>query len=197
LNRAYAVNGLNQYTSAGPASFSYDANGNLAGDGSSSYGQSRTFSDLYYNRYRDYDPTTGRYIQADPIGLAGGANPYSYAMNNPLRYTDPLGLAVANTAGAIAKAAGRRTIPGIAIDGLLTIGKTIINFCQGKSGDGDRCDELYREMEAVADDLARRYRQFKGDAGGLLETKPAMPDARYGTRSRTGEAQQFYQQQSR
>ena len=36
-------------------------------------GQSKTLADLYYNRYRDYDPTTGRYIQADPIGLAGGA----------------------------------------------------------------------------------------------------------------------------
>lgn len=54
-------------------------------------GQSRTLADLYYNRYRDYDPTTGRYIQADPIGLSGGANPYSYAMNNPLRYSDPTG----------------------------------------------------------------------------------------------------------
>jgi RHS repeat-associated protein len=47
-------------------------------------GQSQTTTDLYYNKYRDYDPTTGRYIQADPIGLAGGASPYSYAMNNPL-----------------------------------------------------------------------------------------------------------------
>ena len=54
-------------------------------------GQSRTFADLYYNRYRDYDPTTGRYIQADPIGLEGGASPYSYAMNNPLRFSDPTG----------------------------------------------------------------------------------------------------------
>ncbi len=54
-------------------------------------GQSRTLNDLYYNRYRDYDPSTGRYIQADPIGLAGGAEPYSYALNSPLRYTDPTG----------------------------------------------------------------------------------------------------------
>ena len=55
-------------------------------------GQSRTLPDLYYNRYRDYDPSTGRYVQADPIGLAGGSNNYVYASANPLRWTDPLGL---------------------------------------------------------------------------------------------------------
>lgn len=54
-------------------------------------GQTRTFADLYYNRYRDYDSSTGRYIQADPIGLTGGTNPYLYANANPLRFTDPTG----------------------------------------------------------------------------------------------------------
>ena len=58
-------------------------------------GQSRTVADLFYNRYRDYDPTTGRYIQADPIGLAGGQNNYAYAANNPINVTDPQGLQVA------------------------------------------------------------------------------------------------------
>ncbi len=37
MNRGYAVNGLNQYTSAGAAAFTYDANGNLTSDGSTSY----------------------------------------------------------------------------------------------------------------------------------------------------------------
>lgn len=37
LNRAYGVNGLNQYTSAGAAAFSYDANGNLTSDGAINY----------------------------------------------------------------------------------------------------------------------------------------------------------------
>ena len=56
-------------------------------------GQSRIIADLYYNRYRDYDPTTGRYIQADPIGLDGGSNPYAYVLANPINRVDPLGLA--------------------------------------------------------------------------------------------------------
>ena len=55
-------------------------------------GQTKTLSDIYYNRYRDYDSSTGRYIQADPIGLGGGSNPYAYANDNPLRWTDPSGL---------------------------------------------------------------------------------------------------------
>jgi RHS repeat-associated protein len=52
----------------------------------------------YYNRYRDYDVNTGRYIQADPLGLAGDDNPYAYAGGNPLRFMDPLGLQSAHAA---------------------------------------------------------------------------------------------------
>ena len=55
-------------------------------------GQSRVLADLYYNRYRDFDPTTGRYIQADPIGLNGGQNRFAYVDGNPVNRTDPLGL---------------------------------------------------------------------------------------------------------
>ena len=35
------------------------------------------FSALHYNYFRDYDPATGRYLETDPIGLAGGANLYT------------------------------------------------------------------------------------------------------------------------
>lgn len=48
-------------------------------------------SGLHYNWHRHYDPTTGRYVQADPIGLRGGLHRYDYGMANPLSNIDPDG----------------------------------------------------------------------------------------------------------
>ena len=46
---------------------------------------------LHYNFQRYYDPLTGRYITADPLGLHPSPNDHSY-VRNPSSWLDPLGL---------------------------------------------------------------------------------------------------------
>lgn len=50
---------------------------------------------LYYNLNRYYDPTLGRYLTPDPIGISGGLNLYDYP-RDPVNWTDPLGLKCPN-----------------------------------------------------------------------------------------------------
>ena len=48
--------------------------------------------DLYHYKARTYDPKTGRFLQADPIGYAAGMNLYGYVSADPMNLVDPLGL---------------------------------------------------------------------------------------------------------
>ena len=48
-------------------------------------------NELHQNWMRNYEPTTGRYLQADPLGLVDGASVLGYALHNPGRWVDPRG----------------------------------------------------------------------------------------------------------
>lgn len=51
-----------------------------------------TETDLAYNLNRDYEFGTGRYIESDPIGIAGDVSTYAYVGSKPYLHTDSLGM---------------------------------------------------------------------------------------------------------
>jgi RHS repeat-associated protein len=88
----------------------YDQLGESAGSARTRYGYAGRLRDkdtgLLYNRARWYDPQQGRFLSEDPIGIKGGLNFYSYAGNNSLRFTDPSGRNLLDTAGNLVNKAG-------------------------------------------------------------------------------------------
>ncbi len=76
---------------------SYDSFGNATTNLSTRYQYTGreydSFSGFHYYRARWYDANLGRFVSEDPIGFGGGdVNLYGYVWNDPLRFTDPMGL---------------------------------------------------------------------------------------------------------
>lgn len=75
-------------------------------------GKERDATGLYYYGYRYYQPWAARWLSADPAGTVDGLNLYRMVRNNPLRLTDPDGMApldwldldTTNASGDIVKA---------------------------------------------------------------------------------------------
>ncbi|GAB2175293.1 RHS repeat-associated core domain-containing protein [Dongia sp. agr-C8] len=109
---------------------------------------------LYYYRARYYNPTWGRFINEDPIGLAGGISLYGYVSGNPINNVDPFGecppcLAVVVVAeggaeaGAIAAAIGE---VAAAVRGAMTVG-SIINMAQNNKATRNKIASLQKRID--------------------------------------------------
>ena len=93
-------------------------------------------TELHYNYFRTYDPSTGRYLTSDPIGLDGGINTYSYVNQNPLRYTDPLGLVPNPAEGACIAGPNPVCIGGVLADiGTSILGGAVLAAILSTPGD--------------------------------------------------------------
>ena len=66
----------------------------------------------YYYRARYFDPSSGRFLNEDPIQFVGGINAYRYVSNNPTDLRDPMGLCPSEDApDDLCKYAGRALDP--------------------------------------------------------------------------------------
>jgi RHS repeat-associated protein len=97
LGSILAVSRVGSGASTDLRTYRYDAFGVVESTGSlptpySFTGRELDASGLYYHRARYYLPSIGRFLSPDPIGLEGGINAYAYVGNNPVNFTDPVGL---------------------------------------------------------------------------------------------------------
>lgn len=74
---------------------------------------------MHYNWHRYYDPSTGRYLTPDPIGIVpygperGINHLYSYVQNDPVNFVDPEGLWAHIAGGAAGGAVGGAVVGAI------------------------------------------------------------------------------------
>jgi RHS repeat-associated protein len=124
-------------------------------------------SGLVYNGWRYYDPSTGRFVSSDPIGLAGGSlSTYAAVNNQPTRYTDPDGLnpGVGCIAGAwagplgcgVGAAIGTAVMGGVAVLAIMSTPGDTSKSETCPPGDKDPCKGLRDQLM----DHERKLREY-------------------------------------
>jgi len=101
---------------------------------------------MAYYRARIYNPAMGRFMQTDPIGMNGGMNLYAYTGNNPVNFTDPMGLCNEDQVMLILPHYNAPSEPGAGNDGTVTAPPSI---CLSLGNTGGLPTSLEPEQEVV------------------------------------------------
>jgi RHS repeat-associated protein len=161
----------------------------------------------FYNYFRDYDPSLGRYVQSDPIGLAAGPSTYGYVGGRPLSGVDRYGLFEGNigdylkpavtvcvrastvvVASSIALAAGLASYSGNAGDACDTMEKPDSCYTD--------CAEIERAIAGQKELVIWRYFRMLEDSKDLYNRAMIKPlSSRSG--SWVGHVQQFQDAQKK
>jgi RHS repeat-associated protein len=113
---------------------------------------------LHQNWHRDYDPSIGRYLQSDPIGLQGGINTYTYALDNPILNSDVTGLDSTSIACAFGDSAAcnQWVVPPMPI-------------CKNKEECRASCRRQFEREVAEAGEAAKQKYKDCGSPSSLLD----------------------------
>jgi RHS repeat-associated protein len=115
---------------------------------------------LMYYRARYYNPNWGRFVSEDPMGFAGGINPFVYAGNNPVSLTDPSGKSTHDYANG-----NFQWLPPYP-------GSWLYDYCYGRN---DFC--WHNFLVNTRNDMRGVVRFFKGASDDLMATVAAIVES--------------------
>ena len=121
-------------------------------------------SGFYYNRFRYYEPDSGNYACADPIGLQGGLTTHRY-VGNPNGWIDPLGLA-----SKCADVPNTKLLTGQVEYGSTDLSKVAIQYAKTEKIKGARNVAVfeYTDLDGSVNTIARASQRGKGHSEKLI-----------------------------
>jgi RHS repeat-associated protein len=113
---------------------------------------------FHYYRARYYDHSLGRFLSEDPLQSDQGVNFYRYAGNNPLSWTDPMGLSDRD---------------------VQTIINTFQNVVNEMTNNGERSSPWINNFQVTLDWLLRKKPRHLGCGEQAARAYPALDNNRY------------------
>jgi RHS repeat-associated protein len=121
-----------------------------------------------------YDPTTGRWLSEDKVGLSVDTNPFRWCHNNPINERDPSGLC------GQSNNSWPTSTTSLAFGGVSLAQREQAQWRQQAAADEEWFSGVTQRAQTIID--AARDRQYAALTGGLLSVAqhPALPSGGYG-----------------